>query len=77
MKNGDRQNRSKVFVQTYWMLLLVVLMVPFGVSAQTSTTGDIAGVVTDPTAAVLAGVPIILKNVDTGRSTSTTSSAQG
>ena len=44
---------------------------------QTATTGDIAGVVTDPTAAVVTGVPITLKNVDTGSSTSTTTNAQG
>ena len=45
--------------------------------AQTSTTGAIAGVVTDPTAAVLPGVSVMLKNIDTGSSASTTSNAQG
>jgi hypothetical protein len=59
------------------MLLLVVWMAVIGVGAQTSTTGDIAGVVTDPTAAVVSGAPITLQNVDTGSSTSTTTNAQG
>jgi len=45
--------------------------------AQTSTTGAIAGVVTDPTAAVMAGVSVTLKNVETGSSNSTTTNSQG
>src|SRR5580704_18773328 len=52
-------------------------MAAVSVGAQTSTTGDIAGVVTDPTAAVVSGAPIALKNVDTGSSISTTTNAQG
>ena len=77
MKDGDRQLRSNTFAQTHLLLLLVVLMAVLRVGAQTSTTGDIAGVVTDPTAAVVPGAPITLKNVDTGSSTSTTTDAQG
>ena len=59
------------------LLLLVVLMAAVSGDAQTSTTGDIAGAVTDPSAAVVTGVPMTLKNVDTGSSTSTTTNAQG
>ena len=77
MKDGDRQQRSHAFAQTHLMLLIVVLMVALRVGAQTSTTGDIAGVVTDPTAAVVSGAPITLKNIDTGSSTSTTTNTQG
>jgi len=77
MKDVDRQQRSNTFVHTYLMLLLVALMAAVRVGAQTSTTGDIAGVVTDPTAAVVPGAPITLKNVDTGSSISTTSNGQG
>ena len=77
MKDGDRQQRSNTLTRTYLMLLLAVLMAAIRVGAQTSTTGDIAGVVTDPTAAVVFGAPITLKNVDTGSSTSTTTNAQG
>jgi hypothetical protein len=77
MKDGDRQQRSNAFAQTHSMLLIVVLMAALRVGAQTSTTGDIAGVVTDPTAAVVSGAPVTLKNVDTGSSTSTTTNTQG
>jgi len=77
MNDGDRQQRSNIFPQTYLLLLLVVLMATVRVGAQTSTTGDIAGLVTDPTAAVVPGAPITLKNVDTGSSTATTTNAQG
>src|SRR5579863_7716526 len=77
MKDCDRQQPSNAFVQTHLMLLLVVLMAVVSVGAQTSTTGNIAGVVTDPTAAVVSGAPITLKNVDTGSSTSTTTTGQG
>ena len=77
MKDSDQQQPSNAFAQTHLMLLLVVLMAALRVGAQTSTTGDVAGVVTDPTAAVVSGAPITLKNVDTGSSTSTTTNTQG
>jgi len=77
MKDGHRQLRSNTFAKTHSMLLMVVLMAAIRVGAQTSTTGDIAGVVTDPSAAVVSGEPITLKSVDTGSSTSTTTNAQG
>ncbi len=78
MTFGDRQQRSNAHAQTYLVLLLmVVLMAAVNVGAQTSTTGDISGMVTDPSEAVLSGVPITLKNVDTGSSTSATTNAQG
>ena len=77
MKDGHRQQQSNTLAQRHLVLLMVVLMAAVRVGAQTSTTGDIVGVVTDPTAAVVFGVPIILKNVDTGSSTSTTTNGQG
>src|ERR1700683_2512899 len=77
MKDCDQQQRSNTFAQTHLMLLLVVLMAAIRVGAQASTTGDIAGLVTDPTAAVVSGAPITLKNVDTGSLTSTTTNGQG
>jgi hypothetical protein len=77
MKGCDRQHRSNTFAQAQLLLLLVVLMAAVSGDAQTSTTGDIAGVVSDPSAAVVTGVPMTLKNVDTGSSTSTTTNAQG
>src|ERR1700746_2140091 len=77
MKDGDRQQRSNAFAKTPLMWLIVVLTAALRAGAQTSTTGDIAGVVTDPTAAVVSGAPITLRNIDTGSSTSTTTNTQG
>ena len=78
MKDGGQQQWSAASLCAAIALLVVFMMT--GVASlfgQTATTGDIAGVVTDPTAAVVTGVPITLKNVDTGSSTSTTTNAQG
>src|SRR5580693_8150543 len=78
MKDGGQQQWSAASLCAPIALLVLFMMT--GVASlfgQTATTGDIAGVVTDPTAAVVTGVPITLKNVDTGSSTSTTTNAQG
>ena len=45
--------------------------------AQTSTTGDITGVVTDQTGAVVPSVSVTVKNLDTGFSKSATTTADG
>src|SRR5271163_1480147 len=45
--------------------------------AQSSTTGEISGTVSDPSGAVVADVPIILKSIDKGFTQSATSNAQG
>src|SRR5580693_10151016 len=75
---SDHKKWSTVHSYTLTILVLVLLvMTVSSLWAQTSTTGAIAGVVTDPTAAVLAGVSVMLKNVDTGSSASTTTNAQG
>jgi Carboxypeptidase regulatory-like domain len=78
MKDGGQQQWSAASLCAPIALLVLFMMT--GVASlfgQTATTGDIEGVVTDPTAAVVTGVPITLKNVDTGSSTSTTTNAQG
>jgi hypothetical protein len=78
MKDGGQETWSAVFLCTSMALLIVFMMTAVAsLFAQTSTTGDIAGVVTDPTAAIVTGVPITLKNLDTGSSTSTTTNTQG
>src|SRR6202046_2715645 len=78
MKGDGPQTWSAVFLFAPIALLVVFMMTAVAsLFGQTATTGDIAGVVTDPTAAVITGVPITLKNVDTGSSTSTTTNAQG
>ena len=78
MTNDDRQRWSTAFLFAPLVLVIVFLMTAVAsIFAQTATTGDLAGLVTDPTAAVVTGVPITLKKVDTGNSTSTTTNAQG
>jgi hypothetical protein len=79
VKDGGPQKWSNTssFIPTSLLSVFVVLMAVASLWAQTATTGNIAGIVTDPSTAVVAGVPITLKNVDTGSSTSTTTNAQG
>jgi hypothetical protein len=64
-----------------WVLtLLVFIFMAMAVSvpwAQTSTTGEIVGVVTDPARAALSGVTVKLTNLDSGSSTTTTTNSQG
>jgi len=64
-----------------WVLtLLVFIFMAMAVSvlwAQTSTTGEIVGVVTDPAGAALSGVTVKLTNLDSGSSTTTTTNSQG
>jgi Carboxypeptidase regulatory-like domain len=78
MKGDGRNNWTprKLYTPIALMFVLAVTAVA-SLRAQTSTTGDIAGVVIDPTAAIVPGVSITLKNIDTGSSTSTTSNSQG
>jgi Carboxypeptidase regulatory-like domain len=64
-------------------LAIVVLLVLFAltplhrVSAQTVTTGEITGVVTDPAGAVVPNSSVTLKNVATGATAATTTNSQG
>ena len=78
MKEGGQQRWVANNVRTPMVLMFVlVVMAVTGLRAQTSTTGDIAGVVTDPTAAVVSGVSVTLKKLDSGSSISTTTNSQG
>src|SRR5262249_12349217 len=52
-------------VRLGFLLILVVLAVPRAVRAQ-ATTGTVSGTVTDESKAVLPGVTVIVKNVETG-----------
>ena len=75
---GDHQEWSTIYSYTLTVFMCAfLLMAVSSLWAQTSTTGAIAGVVSDPTAAVVSGVSITLKNVDTGSSASITTNAQG
>lgn len=60
-------------------LLFLALMVTPGLllHAQTSTTGDIAGSVTDPTGSVIPNAKVVLTNTSTRSVTTTTTDAQG
>src|ERR1700721_2238339 len=74
----DHQEWSTIYSYTLTVFMCAFLLIAVSsLWAQTSTIGAIAGVVTDPTAAVLPDVSVILKNLDTGSSTTTTSNAQG
>ncbi|MGA7929756.1 MAG: carboxypeptidase-like regulatory domain-containing protein [Candidatus Sulfotelmatobacter sp.] len=78
MKDDDQRNCAPANLRAPLALMFVLAVITVAsLSAQTSTTGAIAGVVTDPTAAVVSGVSVTLKNIDTGSSTSTTTNSQG
>src|SRR5579871_6018897 len=79
MKNGGQQKwaHTYLFIPTALLSVFFVLMAVVSLWAQTATTGSISGGVTDPSAAVIAGVPVTLKNLDTGSSTSTTTYERG
>src|SRR6201987_5581522 len=79
MNHGGQQKWADtcLFIPTALLSVFFVLMAVVSLWAQTATTGSISGVVTDPSAAVIAGVPVTLKNLDTGSSTSTTTNEQG
>src|ERR1700674_4311627 len=58
-------------------IVLFVMMAMSQVWAQTTTTGDISGVISDPTGAVISGVSVTLTNVDTGSFQSAKTNAEG
>ncbi|HWY58920.1 MAG TPA: carboxypeptidase-like regulatory domain-containing protein [Terriglobales bacterium] len=68
---------KKMRTSLSFAILLFVLAAMSQVWAQTTTTGDISGVVTDPTGAVIPNASVTLKNIDTGGSQSATTNAQG
>jgi Carboxypeptidase regulatory-like domain len=79
MKDGGQQKwaHTCLFIPIPLLSVVFVLMAVVSLWAQTATTGNISGVVTDPSAAVISGVPVTLKNLDTGSSISTTTNEQG
>ena len=74
---GDRKEWSNAYSCATVVVVVFVMAAVSGLWAQTSTTGAIAGIVTDPSAAVVSGVAITLKNTDTGSSASAITNAQG
>jgi hypothetical protein len=78
MKDNDQKRCSNTnLCAPMAFIVLFVLTAVASLGAQTATTGDIAGVVIDPTAAVVSGVSVTLTNLDTGSTTSTTTNSQG
>jgi hypothetical protein len=62
MKDNDQKQCSNTnLCSAMAFIVLFVVTAVASLGAQTATTGDIAGVVTDPTAAVLSGVSVTLK----------------
>jgi hypothetical protein len=78
MRDGNQHNWGPATLRSPMAVMFVLaVMAVASLRAQTSTTGEIAGVVTDATAAVVSGVSVTLKNLDTGTSNSTITSSQG
>jgi len=68
---------SRIRTSLSFAVFVFLMMALTQAWAQTTTTGDISGVVTDQTGAVVPNTSITLKNVDTGGSQTVTSNAQG
>jgi len=68
---------SRVRSLLAFVLAMFVITSVSQVFAQTTTTGDISGVVTDPTGAVVANASIVAKNLDTGSAQSAKSGGDG
>jgi len=59
------------------LLVITLLFVPVNLAAQSTTTGDVSGVVTDATGAVVPGATAILKSPDTGRTSNAVTNGTG
>ncbi|MBZ5570869.1 MAG: carboxypeptidase-like regulatory domain-containing protein [Acidobacteriia bacterium] len=68
---------SRVRSLLTFVLALFVITSVSQMFAQTTTTGDISGVVTDPTGAVVANASIVAKSLDTGSAQSAKSGGDG
>src|SRR5437588_2813167 len=63
----------------FYVLLLALLLValPLSLSAQSVVAGDVTGVVTDPSGAVVPNAQVSIKNLQTGEAQNATTNAQG
>ena len=71
---GRLQRKSCLAVTA---LLVLLAVTSTRVHAQTATTGEITGVVTDPAGAVVQDSSVTLKNIETGATTATITNSQG
>ena len=67
----------KRFAAAVFVLLLVLSLRSTRVTAQTTTSGDIAGVVTDPSGATVPGARVTLKNDAKGNTQESTTNKDG
>src|SRR5690242_20473440 len=74
-----RRNLGGVFEPAAWLLALaaVLCIVAVPAAAQTASTGSVAGVVSDPSGAVVPGATITLTDQSTGRKVTTTTTDAG
>ena len=70
-------NLGKIRTSLAFVVVLFVIVAMSQVWAQTTTTGDISGVISDPTGAVVPNATVTLRNVDTGGSQTATTSSLG
>src|SRR5262249_33351963 len=63
--------------KTSTILLLITVLLHRAVLGQTGVTAQLAGVVTDPSGAVIAGATVAVRNVETGLTRTTESSGEG
>jgi len=68
---------SKILVISFNIVLFVMALNVARLSAQSLTTGEVVGVITDPSSAVVPNVPVALKSTDTGAELSSTTNSQG
>src|SRR5271170_7673799 len=73
---GGRMNWKRFFAATF-ALLVVLSLSSTRLAAQTSTTGDIAGVVTDPSGATVPGAKVGLKDETKGNTQESTTNKEG
>ena len=64
-------------MKRFAVVLIAVLTLGIGAFAQTTTSGDIAGIITDPTGAVLPNAIVTVNNEATGQTLSVRSNSSG
>jgi len=68
---------QRIFVKTLLVLFVFVFAATLGLSAQTITTGELAGTITDPSGAVVAAAAVEIKSLDEGSVNNTKTNASG
>jgi len=74
---GHPRRRGRSCLAIIVLLVLLALASSHRVWAQTSTTGEVTGVVTDPVGAVVPNISVTLKNTETGTASATITNPQG